>query len=59
MIPYWLMIETVHTWKSILDRGKEMYFWKAVQLQEGKVYLDAQLQLFLSSETVCANTLWF
>ena len=59
MIPYWLMIKTVHTWKSILDRGKDMHFWKALQLQEGKIYLDAQLQLFLSSETVCANTLWF
>ena len=57
MIPYWSVTETVHFWKSILDRGKDMHFWKALQLQEGKIYLDARLQLFLSSETVCAKTL--
>ena len=33
-----------------------MHFWKALQLQEGKIYLDVRLQLFLSSETVCENT---
>ena len=40
------MTETVHLWKLILDKGKDMHFWKALQLQEGKIYLDAGYNFF-------------